>query len=67
MIAARFIGWIDPVKVVIPNVKSVVVLRRIYPVFHPQKGYSDQLHYRHPYCCTLATTFAVSFLAMPMT
>ncbi len=38
MIAACFIGWIDPVKVVIPNVKSVVVLRRIYPVFRPKKG-----------------------------
>lgn len=38
MIAARFIGWIDPVKVVIPHGKSVVVLRRIYPVIRPKKG-----------------------------
>ena len=48
MIAARFIGWIDPVKVVIPPGKSVVVLRRIYPVFHPKKGYPNQLHDRLP-------------------
>lgn len=38
MIAARFIGWIDPVKVVILQWKSVVVLRRIYPVFRPKTG-----------------------------
>jgi hypothetical protein len=43
MIAARFIGWIDPVKVVIPPGKSVVVLRRIYPVFHLKNGNPNQL------------------------
>ena len=37
-ITARFIGWIDPVKVVILHGKSVVVLRRNYPLLHPKRG-----------------------------
>jgi hypothetical protein len=66
MIAARFIGWIDPVKVVIPPGKSVVVLRRIYPVLHTQNGHPNQFHYRPAFAGRQANDYRLTTNDFPL-
>ncbi len=66
MIATRFIGRIDPVKVVIPPGKCVVVLRRIYPEFHTQNWYPNQLQYGPAFAGRQAIDFSTAALSPPL-
>jgi hypothetical protein len=66
MIAARFIGWIDPVKIVILPVKCVVVIRRICPVFHLQNGYPKQFHYQPAFAGRQANDYRLTTNDFPL-